>query len=239
MLKPGRWLGTARTREEDLGPLRADRRYGRCHGSPMHPPAGDRHPYRSTGTDFRRPSEYPGLPPRPVQMTYLGFPGPAGLPCGDYVIADHFLAPRVRSPTTAKPHCTCHSYSRAAIGNARLRRCRIGPSAGCRKTALSSDRSTTTISSTQRCSTAGYACCSGCRKACCGCWPIPLGRRTTYAPRHRPCTPAVRVAPPDYLARYTAADLFLDTYTFNAGTTANDTLWLGLPALTCQSRTVA
>jgi predicted O-linked N-acetylglucosamine transferase (SPINDLY family) len=43
---------------------------------------------------------------------------------------------------------------------------------------------------------------------------------------------ASRVAPHDYLARYAIADLFLDTFPFNAGTTANDALWMGLPVLT-------
>lgn len=42
-----------------------------------------------------------------------------------------------------------------------------------------------------------------------------------------------RVAPADYLARYRAADLFLDTSPYNAGTTASDALWVGLPVLTC------
>jgi len=37
----------------------------------------------------------------------------------------------------------------------------------------------------------------------------------------------------DYLARYRSADLFLDTLPFNAGTTASDALWAGLPVLTC------
>ena len=36
-----------------------------------------------------------------------------------------------------------------------------------------------------------------------------------------------------YLARYRLADLFLDTLPFNAGTTASDALWAGLPVLTC------
>src|SRR4029453_10838793 len=38
---------------------------------------------------------------------------------------------------------------------------------------------------------------------------------------------------PDYLARLAAADLFLDTFPYNAGATANDALWAGLPVLTC------
>lgn len=41
-----------------------------------------------------------------------------------------------------------------------------------------------------------------------------------------------RLAIPEYLARYRAADLFLDTLPYNAGTTASDALWAGLPVLT-------
>ncbi len=41
-----------------------------------------------------------------------------------------------------------------------------------------------------------------------------------------------KLSPPEYLARYRAADLFLDTEPYNAGTTASDALWTGLPVLT-------
>ena len=37
---------------------------------------------------------------------------------------------------------------------------------------------------------------------------------------------------PDYLARYRTADLFLDTYPYNAGTSASDALKMGLPMIT-------
>ncbi|MBF0409920.1 MAG: acetylglucosamine transferase [Candidatus Riflebacteria bacterium] len=47
------------------------------------------------------------------------------------------------------------------------------------------------------------------------------------------------VSPPEYLARMKLADLFLDTYPFNAGTTANDSLWMGLPVLTLSGRSFA
>ncbi len=50
---------------------------------------------------------------------------------------------------------------------------------------------------------------------------------------------AGRVSPENYLARYQVADLFLDSFPFNAGTTANDALWVGLPVLTCSGRTFA
>lgn len=38
----------------------------------------------------------------------------------------------------------------------------------------------------------------------------------------------------DYLARYQVADLFLDTYPYNAGTTASDALWMNVPVITLQ-----
>ena len=41
-----------------------------------------------------------------------------------------------------------------------------------------------------------------------------------------------RLPRPEYLARYRAADMFLDTLPYNAGTTASDALWAGLPVLT-------
>ncbi len=43
---------------------------------------------------------------------------------------------------------------------------------------------------------------------------------------------APRLPVPEYLARFSVADLFLDTLPFNAGTTASDALWTGLPVLT-------
>jgi predicted O-linked N-acetylglucosamine transferase (SPINDLY family) len=47
--------------------------------------------------------------------------------------------------------------------------------------------------------------------------------RLVFAPR-RPA--------PEHLARHAAADLFLDTWPYNAHTTASDALWAGLPVLT-------
>jgi protein O-GlcNAc transferase len=43
----------------------------------------------------------------------------------------------------------------------------------------------------------------------------------------------------EYLARFHAADLFLDTLPYNAGTTASDALWVGLPVLTCMGESFA
>jgi predicted O-linked N-acetylglucosamine transferase (SPINDLY family) len=43
----------------------------------------------------------------------------------------------------------------------------------------------------------------------------------------------------DYLARFRTMDLFLDTLPYNAGTTASDALWAGLPVLTCTGQSFA
>ena len=43
----------------------------------------------------------------------------------------------------------------------------------------------------------------------------------------------------EYLARYALADLYLDTFVYNAGSTATAVLWSGLPILTCPGNTNA
>lgn len=43
----------------------------------------------------------------------------------------------------------------------------------------------------------------------------------------------------DHLARLRVADLLLDTLPYNAGTTASDALWVGLPVLTCKGEAFA
>jgi predicted O-linked N-acetylglucosamine transferase (SPINDLY family) len=48
---------------------------------------------------------------------------------------------------------------------------------------------------------------------------------------------APRVNPPEHLARQRLADLFLDTLPYNAGATASDALWAGLPVLTQMGET--
>jgi hypothetical protein len=48
---------------------------------------------------------------------------------------------------------------------------------------------------------------------------------------------APRVSPAEYLARFQLADLVLDTFPYNAGTTASDALWMGTPILTRSGRT--
>lgn len=48
---------------------------------------------------------------------------------------------------------------------------------------------------------------------------------------------AERLPRAEYLSRYRIADLFLDTSPYNAGTTASDALWAGLPVITFLGKT--
>ena len=50
---------------------------------------------------------------------------------------------------------------------------------------------------------------------------------------------AKRINHPEHLARLKVADLFLDTFPYNAHTTASDALWVGLPVLTCYGESFA
>ncbi|QWD72536.1 tetratricopeptide repeat protein [Polynucleobacter sp. UB-Raua-W9] len=50
---------------------------------------------------------------------------------------------------------------------------------------------------------------------------------------------AGRLQTSEHLARHAAADLFLDTWPYNAHTTASDALWAGLPVLTRMGQTFA
>ena len=50
---------------------------------------------------------------------------------------------------------------------------------------------------------------------------------------------AERTSPPEHLARHHQADLFIDTFPYNAHTTASDSLWAGLPVLTLMGKSFA
>ena len=50
---------------------------------------------------------------------------------------------------------------------------------------------------------------------------------------------ARRVSQSEHLARHKHADLFIDTFNFNAHTTASDALWAGLPVVTKQGNQFA
>ncbi|TFW31090.1 O-linked N-acetylglucosamine transferase family protein [Duganella callida] len=182
--------------------------------------------------------------PAPVQLTYLGFPGSTGLPGIDYVIADDFLiTPEMAEHFSEKPLYLPDCFQI----NDRQRA--IAPTPTRASVSLPDD---------------AFVFCSFNNNfkftpEVFGVWMNILRRVPNSVlwlvadypeVRENLCRYAeeagiarsrlifnTRAAPAEYLARYQLADLFLDTYPFNAGTTASDALWAGLPLITCAGQT--
>jgi len=183
--------------------------------------------------------------PAPVQVSYLGFPGTCGLPGVDWIIADDFLLPpELEAYCTERPlrMPVCYQVSdRQREVGAVPTRAQYGlPEAGTVYCSFNNTFKVTepVFASWMRILHAvpgsvlwlladnDWARDNMLRQA------DALGvarERLIFAPR---------VAPPDYLARFALADLMLDTFPYNAGTTASDALWMGLPIVTLAGRSV-
>jgi len=196
-------------------------------------------------TSGARP-DIPAYRPAAVQMTYLGFPGSTGLPGIDYVIADRYLI-----PDSEKAY-----YSETPLYLAQIYQCsdRQRPVAALPTRAecgLPQDRFVfCSFNNNYKFNEEVFDCWMRIlhRAPDSVLWLLadnPWAQENLYArAQAHGVDPArllfaPRVAPAQYLARYSAADLFLDAYPFNAGTTANDALWMGLPVLTRSGRTFA
>ena len=184
--------------------------------------------------------------PAPVQATWLGFPGTTGMPFIDYVIADRFVLPESLTPYFAeKPlyltHCFQPSDSTRVVGPAPSR-AEVGlPADGFVFCSFNNNykfdapvfdrwmRILAAVPGSVLWLLADNR------------WAEANLRREASARGIDPARLifAPRIAPDQYLARYRTADLFLDTWPFNAGATASDALWAGLPLLTCPGRTFA
>ena len=177
--------------------------------------------------------------PAPVQVTWLGFPGPTALPAIDYVVADRYVLPEA-----LQPHFSERALYLPDCFQVNDRQRPIGPRPTRASVGLPED--------------AFVFCCFNntfkIRPEMFGAWMQVLRRtpgsvlwlvadddvvrtRLRGHARDQDVDPerlifAQRVSPENYLARYQVADLFLDTFPFNGGTTASDALWAGLPVLT-------
>lgn len=184
--------------------------------------------------------------PAPLQVTYLGFPGTTGLPWLDYVIADRYLIPEESAPLFSEkvlylPDCFQVSDSKRVAG----------PLPGRAQNNLPEDAFVfCSFNNNYKFTPELYSVWMRVLKKVPGSVLWLLGDNEwsrenlcQEARRHQVASDrlifAPRVAPADYLARYQLADLFLDTFPFNGGTTANDALWMGLPLLTRSGRTFA
>jgi predicted O-linked N-acetylglucosamine transferase (SPINDLY family) len=184
--------------------------------------------------------------PAPLQVAYLGFPGTSGMPYIDYVLCDRYVLPEA-----ALPYFTEKPLYLPEVFQVCDRQRPVGPTPTRASCGLPDD---------------GFVFCAFNNNhkytpEVFAAWlnileQVPSGVLWLLAdnPSVRPnllalCAErgiaaerlifAPRALPPDYLARYRIADLFLDCFPFNGGTTANDALWMGLPLLTCPGRSFA
>jgi predicted O-linked N-acetylglucosamine transferase (SPINDLY family) len=187
------------------------------------------------------------LRPAPVQMSWLGYLGTLGAPWCDYVVTDRFVSPPESAPHFSErfaylPDCYCPSDTRRAIDPRLPERSECGlPERGfvfcCFSAAykilpnvfaawmrllLQIDGAVLWLVANDPHSQQNL---------------VNEAVRSGVDPRRIVFAP--KVAQPLYLARLRCADLFLDTFPYNAGTTANDALFAGLPILTCAGDTFA
>ena len=184
--------------------------------------------------------------PAPIQITYLGLPATTGLPSIDYIIADRFLIPEA----TAQYYSEKPLYM-PDIYQVSDRKRGIGPKPSRESCGLpAKDFIFCSFNNNYKFTPEAF-----------DVWMSILRRvpdsvfwmlaDNQWAEDNLRCEAeargidrtrlifAPRVLPEDYLARYQIADLFLDSFPFNAGTTANDALWMGLPVLTRSGRSFA
>lgn len=187
-----------------------------------------------------------GYRPAPVQITYLGLPATTGLPSIDYVIADRFLIPPVEAVHYSEKALympdVYQMSDRQRISAPKPSRDACGlPEEGfvfC------------SFNNSYKYTPQVFDVWMRLLKAVPGSvfwlladnpWAEQNLRREAEARGigSSRLVFASRVSPDNYLARYLVADLFLDTFPFNAGTTANDCLWMGCPILTLTGRSFA
>jgi predicted O-linked N-acetylglucosamine transferase (SPINDLY family) len=184
--------------------------------------------------------------PAPIQVTYLGLPATTGLPCIDYVVADQFLIPE-----DAADNYSERPLYMPDVYQVSDRKRPVAPVPGRAECGLPEDKFVfCSFNNNFKVTPEVFAIWMNIlrRVPDSVLWlladnPWAEANLRRQANLHgvdaQRLLFAGRVAPEVYLARYGVADLFLDTYPFNAGTTANDALWMQLPVLTYTGRTFA
>jgi protein O-GlcNAc transferase len=192
-------------------------------------------------------SEILALRPAPVQINWLGYLGTLGAPWYDYVLTDRFAAPPELQPFFTErflylPDCYCPSDTKRPVAARAPERAACGlPEQGlvfcCFNSSYKILPAVFDVWMRLLQQVPGSVL-----------WLAP-GNATARANLQREAAArgmaperlvfAPRVNLPEHLARHAHADLFLDTTPYNAGTTANDALFMGVPVLTCAGATMA
>ena len=184
--------------------------------------------------------------PAPIQITYLGLPATTGLPALDYVIADRFLIPEAEAPYYSEKPLYMPDVFQVSD-----RKRGVGPTPSRASCGLPDDAFVfCSFNNNFKYTPEMFAVWMNILRQ------VPHGvlwlladnpwaeanlraEATRLGINPARLIFASRVSPENYLARYAIADLFLDSFPFNAGTTANDALWMELPVLTRSGRTFA
>jgi predicted O-linked N-acetylglucosamine transferase (SPINDLY family) len=197
-------------------------------------------------TDDARPSVLAHRP-APVQVSYLGYPGTMGAPFIDYILADAYVIPAGQSDhyeehVARLPHCYFPSDSRRRVANGAAARTEHGlPERGfvfcCFNTHYKITPTLFAVWMRLLAAIEGSVLWLQGNNAC-------AERNLRNEARSRGVDPdrlvfATRVGREEHLLRYRVADLFLDTFPYNAHSTACDALWMGLPLVTCSGTTFA
>lgn len=184
--------------------------------------------------------------PAPIQITYLGLPATTGLPCIDHVIADRYLIPEHEAGFYSEQPLYMPDVYQVSD---RLRE--IGPDASRAALGLPEDRFVfCSFNNNHKYTLEVFSAWMNILRQVPDSvlWLLADNPWAEANLRAQAQTQGIdparllfapRAMPADYLARLPAADLFLDTFPFNAGTTANDALWMGLPVLTMSGRSFA
>lgn len=184
--------------------------------------------------------------PAPVQITYLGLPATTGLPSIDYVIADKFLIPENEAL-----HYSERPIYMPDVYQVSDRKRNVGPKPGRADCNLPPEGFVfCTFNNNYKYTPDVFDAWMNILRRVPGSvlllladnqWSEANLKKEAKARKIDPkrLVFGPRLSPENYLARYQVADLFLDSFPFNAGTTANDALWMGLPLLTLTGRSFA
>ena len=192
-------------------------------------------------------TEIVALRPAPIQVNWLGYPGTMGAEFMDYIITDRFITPPDHAPFFSEklvslPDCYQVNDRKREIAKQALTRAECGlPVKGlvfC------------SFNNTYKIMPAVFDIWMRVLRQIPGSvlWLLEANagaaanlRREAKArgvePERLVFAPRLPLA--QHLARHGHADLFLDTWPYNAHTTASDALWAGLPVLTCAGETFA
>jgi len=186
--------------------------------------------------------------PAPVQVNYLGYAGTLGQQAWDYILADRFVVPPGSETHYAEnvvflPDCFMATDADRKIADRTPSRAEAGlPRAGfvfcCFNNSFKITPDVFDVWMRLLGRVAGSVLWLSATNAAAVANLRREAQARGIAPERLIFAPRVPLNE-DHLARLRLADLFLDTGPYNAHTTAADSLWVGVPVLTCPGATFA